>query len=76
MIEALADGKFDTEAFVTDRIPLADIVSDGYERLMDPETEHVKIPVEPLARVSSEFPTPPSTRTASTVDRLRPRDWM
>jgi len=33
VIEVLADGKFDTEAFVTDRIPLVDIVSDGYERL-------------------------------------------
>jgi len=36
VIEAFADGKFDTEVFVTDRIPLADIVSDGYERLWTP----------------------------------------
>lgn len=47
VIKALADSKFDTEAFVTDRIPLADIVSNGYERLLDPDTEHVKILVEP-----------------------------
>ena len=46
-IEGLADGKFDTEAFVTDRIPLADVVPEGYEQLLDPETEHVKILVEP-----------------------------
>ena len=47
MIEGLADGKFDTETFVTDRIPLADVVSEGYERLLNPDTEHVKILVEP-----------------------------
>jgi (R,R)-butanediol dehydrogenase/meso-butanediol dehydrogenase/diacetyl reductase len=47
VIEGLADGKFDTETFVTDRIQLADIVADGYERLLDPDTEHVKILVEP-----------------------------
>jgi (R,R)-butanediol dehydrogenase/meso-butanediol dehydrogenase/diacetyl reductase len=47
VIEGLVDGKFDTEAFVTDRIPLADVVSEGYERLLNPDTEHVKILVEP-----------------------------
>ena len=47
VIEGLADGKFDTEAFVTDRIPLADVVSEGYERLLNPDTEQVKILVEP-----------------------------
>ncbi|WP_342746485.1 zinc-binding dehydrogenase [Natrinema ejinorense] len=47
IIQSLADGTIDTEAFVTDRIPLEDIVEDGYEELIDPETEHIKIPVKP-----------------------------
>lgn len=47
VIEALADGEFDTEPFVTGRIPLEDLVGGGIEALLDPDTEHVKILVEP-----------------------------
>lgn len=47
IIDAMARGGVDTGAFVTKRIALEDLVSAGYERLMDPETEHVKILVEP-----------------------------
>lgn len=47
IINSLADGEIDTEAFVTGRIPLTDIVENGYEALFDPNTEHVKILVEP-----------------------------
>jgi (R,R)-butanediol dehydrogenase/meso-butanediol dehydrogenase/diacetyl reductase len=47
IIEALADGSIDTETFVTDRIPLENLVDDGIEALLDPDTEHVKILVEP-----------------------------
>ena len=47
IIAAIARGEVDTDAFVTGRISLDDLVSGGYERLLDPETEHVKILVEP-----------------------------
>lgn len=47
VIDALADGTVDTNAFVTGRIPLEDIVDEGYEALLDSDTEHVKILVEP-----------------------------
>ncbi len=47
IIDSLADGEIDTEAFVTGRIQLDDIVEDGYEALSHPDTEHVKILVEP-----------------------------
>lgn len=47
VIEALADGEFDTEAFVTDRIPLATLVEDGFDQLIAPDTEHAKILVKP-----------------------------
>lgn len=47
VIDSLADGDVDTEAFVTGRIPLKDIVEDGYEELSEADTEHVKILVEP-----------------------------
>lgn len=46
-IGALADDAVDTDAFVTTRIPLDDLVTDGVEALLDPGTEHVKILVEP-----------------------------
>ncbi|MFO7926460.1 2,3-butanediol dehydrogenase [Natronomonas sp.] len=47
IIEAIADGHIETDTFVTDRIPLENIVEDGYDALLDPDTEHVKILVEP-----------------------------
>lgn len=47
VIDSLAAGEIDTEAFVTNRIPLEDLVEDGYEALLAPDTEHVKILVEP-----------------------------
>ena len=47
IIEAIDRGDVDTEAFVTGRISLDDLVEAGYEQLLDPETEHVKILVEP-----------------------------
>jgi (R,R)-butanediol dehydrogenase/meso-butanediol dehydrogenase/diacetyl reductase len=46
-IELLADGRIEAEPMVTGRIGLEEIVSDGFERLLDPESEHVKILVEP-----------------------------
>lgn len=46
VIDLLADREIDTEAFVTGRIPLENIVEDGYEALSDPDTDHVKILVE------------------------------
>lgn len=47
IIQSLADGEIDTDTFVTNRIPLESLVEDGFEALLDPETEHVKILVEP-----------------------------
>lgn len=47
IIDALADGAIETDAFVTNRIPLEDIIEDGYRELLDPDTEQVKILVEP-----------------------------
>ncbi|WP_435335819.1 2,3-butanediol dehydrogenase [Haloarchaeobius sp. TZWWS8] len=43
----LESGEFDPEPMITARIDLADIVEDGLEELLDPESEHVKILVEP-----------------------------
>lgn len=40
-------GAFDPESLVTARIDLADIVESGFERLVDPESEQVKILVRP-----------------------------
>jgi len=47
IIQSLAAGEIDTDAFITGRVDLADITEDGFEELLDPETEHVKILVEP-----------------------------
>lgn len=47
IIQSLVDGEIDTDAFATKRISLDDIVEEGYEELADPDTEHVKILVEP-----------------------------
>lgn len=47
IIDSLAAGTINTEAFVTERISLDDLAEEGFEPLLDPETEHVKILVEP-----------------------------
>ncbi|WP_435063679.1 2,3-butanediol dehydrogenase [Halobaculum sp. EA56] len=47
VIDMLADGRLDPEPFVTGRIGLDGIVEEGFERLVDPESEHVKILVRP-----------------------------
>ncbi|ELZ98137.1 alcohol dehydrogenase zinc-binding domain protein [Haloferax mucosum ATCC BAA-1512] len=47
VIDMLADGRLDPEPLVTDRISLEALVEDGFEQLLDPESEHVKILVKP-----------------------------
>ncbi|WP_181692309.1 2,3-butanediol dehydrogenase [Natronomonas sp. LN261] len=47
VIGMLADGRLDPDPFVTGRIGLDGIVADGFERLIDPESDHVKILVKP-----------------------------
>lgn len=47
VIRALAAGKIDTEAYVTDRIDLSEITEAGFESLLEGDTDHVKILVEP-----------------------------
>lgn len=47
VIDMLADGRLDPEPFITGRIGLEEIVDNGFERLIDPESDHVKILVKP-----------------------------
>ncbi|MDL5363256.1 2,3-butanediol dehydrogenase [Halalkalicoccus sp. NIPERK01] len=47
IIQSLAAGDIDTDAFITGRIDLKDITEEGFEALLDSETDHVKILVEP-----------------------------
>lgn len=47
VIELLAEGRINTDSYVTKRIPLDEIVREGFETLLDPETEDVKVLVEP-----------------------------
>lgn len=47
VVEMFASGALDPEPLVSSRIPLEDVVEDGFEALLDPETDHVKILVEP-----------------------------
>jgi len=47
VIEMLGDGRLDPDPFITGRIGLEGIVEEGFERLLDPESEHVKILVRP-----------------------------
>lgn len=42
-----ASGAFDPEPLITARIGLPEIVEDGFERLLDPDSEQVKILVRP-----------------------------
>jgi (R,R)-butanediol dehydrogenase/meso-butanediol dehydrogenase/diacetyl reductase len=46
-IRKFASGAFDPEPFITSRIALEDIVTDGFEALLDEDREEVKILVEP-----------------------------
>jgi (R,R)-butanediol dehydrogenase/meso-butanediol dehydrogenase/diacetyl reductase len=46
-IEMIASGKVDPFQFITGRIDLADIVSDGFEQLISHKEENVKILVHP-----------------------------
>jgi (R,R)-butanediol dehydrogenase/meso-butanediol dehydrogenase/diacetyl reductase len=47
VIDMLADGRLDPDPFITDRIGLEGIVANGFDRLVDPESDHVKILVKP-----------------------------
>ena len=47
VIEMLADGRLDPDPFITGRIGLDEIVADGFDRLIDPDSDHVKILVKP-----------------------------
>ncbi len=47
VVESLAAGEIDTDAFVTGRIDLGEIGESGFEELRAPDTEHVKILVRP-----------------------------
>ncbi|KAB1191239.1 MULTISPECIES: 2,3-butanediol dehydrogenase [Haloferax] len=47
VIEMLANGRIDPEPFITGRIGLEELVEDGFEQLLDPESDHVKILVKP-----------------------------
>ncbi|MCD2201687.1 2,3-butanediol dehydrogenase [Halobacterium sp. KA-4] len=42
-----ADGTLDPEALVTARIALEDIVEEGFERLLDPDSQEMKVLVQP-----------------------------
>ena len=46
-VQMLEEGQFDADRYITDHISLNNIVSDGFEPLLDPTSEHVKILVEP-----------------------------
>jgi len=47
VIEMLADGRLDPAPFITGRIGLDGLVANGFDRLLDPESDHVKILVKP-----------------------------
>jgi len=47
VIDMLADGRLDPDPFITGRIGLDELVADGFDRLIDPESDHVKILVKP-----------------------------
>ncbi|SFL08895.1 (R,R)-butanediol dehydrogenase / meso-butanediol dehydrogenase / diacetyl reductase [Halogranum rubrum] len=47
VIDMLADGTLDPEPLITDRIGLDDIVDDGFESLLDDQSDQVKILVKP-----------------------------
>lgn len=47
VIEMIAEGKFDPEPLITSRVTLDRLVEDGFEGLLAPETEEIKILVTP-----------------------------
>jgi (R,R)-butanediol dehydrogenase/meso-butanediol dehydrogenase/diacetyl reductase len=47
VVDMLADGRLDPDPFVTGHVGLDDVVEEGFESLLDPESEHVKLLVEP-----------------------------
>lgn len=47
VIRSLAAGRVDVDAYVTDRIDLAEITESGFEPLLESDTDHVKILVTP-----------------------------
>lgn len=47
VIDMLDAGQFDPEPFITDRIDLDEIVTEGFDRLKSPESDQVKILVKP-----------------------------
>ena len=46
-VRFLETGEFDAETMITDRVSLDDIVTQGFETLLDLESDHVKILVKP-----------------------------
>ncbi len=49
-IALVQEGKIDLEPFITARIPLDDLVPEGFDQLIENNEEHVKILVDPNAR--------------------------
>jgi (R,R)-butanediol dehydrogenase/meso-butanediol dehydrogenase/diacetyl reductase len=47
VVDMWSDGRIDPEVLVTGRVELDRLVADGFERLLDPESDHVKLLVEP-----------------------------
>ena len=43
VIRLIAQGKYPVEKIVTARLPLADVVTGGFDRLIDPRGEQVKV---------------------------------
>lgn len=42
-LELLSDGAVDVEALITDRVPLARAVEDGFRPLIEQPAEHLKV---------------------------------
>ncbi|MFW5920072.1 MAG: zinc-binding dehydrogenase, partial [Halanaeroarchaeum sp.] len=47
VIDMLEDGRLDPDPLITDRIELEEIADGGFEQLLDPESDQVKILVKP-----------------------------
>ena len=47
VIDMLEDGQLDPDPLITDRVDLDEIVDGGFERLLDPNSDQVKILVKP-----------------------------
>jgi (R,R)-butanediol dehydrogenase/meso-butanediol dehydrogenase/diacetyl reductase len=46
-ISLVADGRVKAKDFITDRIPMRDILEDGFQKLIDEPDKHVRIIVDP-----------------------------